>query len=867
MLNPTNTTTRDDTPLDSLVAGVVDEFRERLQRGEQPDIEEYAARHPEATPLMRKVLASLQWLDFSPLPLGEGSGVRGLAPDARLTGTLGDFRLIREVGRGGMGIVYEAEQISLGRRVALKVLPFAATLDPRQLQRFHNEARAAASLHHEHIVPVYAVGQERGIHFFAMQFIEGQTLAQIIHQQKQPATIAAHDAPTMGSPAADTAPIAGKTSTPPRDTAQFQRIAEWGIQAANALEHAHTLGIVHRDIKPGNLMIDAHGQLWIADFGLARRAADSNLTMSGDLLGTLRYMSPEQALAKHDLVDHHSDIYSLGATLYELLTLQYAVEGSDSEEILQRLMQSDPTNPRQFNRDIPRDLETIVLKALAKEPEARYGSAREFADDLQRFLEVRPILAKRPTWTNRLARWSRRHLGLVASTLAFLVVGAIALSVMLVVLSIALNDRDEAIQAQKKTLGEKEQALKEKTEAIGQKETALAQAKQNEIEATKNAEAAVKEWLKAQEDFQSLSHLVAPLENSIKALREAGKDKEAQMAVQAAVTILERYLDSVLRVAPELKLIAPEQRAKANTVFLTNLAKYERIMDMCNNLGEQARTAELAGKLAVFFDTIDPKDGRYGETARVTRAVAFDQQASALRALGQAAAAEKACQNMEMAWRRVGEQADYLRDLSISWRIPALSRLGELQLDQRKYQEAEASLQAALDLAAAPPAYVYKTIGELHWEQGQFEKANAAHEKVLAENRPNATLLEFLLTCPDVKLRDPARASKILDVLQKKQRSWENPHREWAGVVEYRLGFHQKALDLYAKDSSFVSPVEQQIRNCVTAMAMARLGKTKEAQQILERTKKEIAEKNIQHYLVRQFVREAEQVLAASTKQ
>src|ERR1043166_2967531 len=173
--------TREDLTLDALVAGVVDDFRERQKRGEKPDVEDYAARHPDAAVLLRKVLATFQLLDGS-LPN------EPTTEHAPLSGTLGDFRLIREVGRGGMGIVYEAEQISLGRRVALKVLPFAATLDPRQLQRFHNEARAAASLRHEHIVPVFAVGQERGVHFFAMQFIDGQTMADLIRLQKPGAT-------------------------------------------------------------------------------------------------------------------------------------------------------------------------------------------------------------------------------------------------------------------------------------------------------------------------------------------------------------------------------------------------------------------------------------------------------------------------------------------------------------------------------------------------------------------------------------------------------------------------------------------------------------------------------------------------------
>jgi len=236
----------------------------------------------------------------------------------------------------------------LGRRVALKILPFAATMDLRQLQRFQNEARAAASLEHPHIVPVYAVGCERGVHYYAMKFIEGQSLAAIIDAQRQPSEPRpiSEPRPTSeprpsgsdcvsalpdGRGSENTSPVAAVTTQrAPRDAAAFRQITGWGIQAAEALEHAHSVGIVHRDIKPANLMIDGHGRLWVTDFGLARTAADAGLTMTGDVLGTLRYMSPEQALAKHGLVDHRTDVCSLGVTLYELLTGSPAVSGRAS---------------------------------------------------------------------------------------------------------------------------------------------------------------------------------------------------------------------------------------------------------------------------------------------------------------------------------------------------------------------------------------------------------------------------------------------------------------------------------------------------------------------------------------------------------
>jgi tetratricopeptide (TPR) repeat protein len=297
-------------------------------------------------------------------------------------------------------------------------------MDPRHLQRFHNEARAAASLHHAHIVPVYAVGCERGIHYYAMQFIDGQTLAQFLERQRREAETQQAGEPAIASPVAPAAETSarakGTTACGPCDPASFRRVAAWGVQAAAALEHAHQLGIVHRDVKPGNLLLDAQGKLWVTDFGLARLGADTGLTMTGDLVGTLRYMSPEQALAKRVVIDHRTDIYSLGVTLYELLTDQPAVGGSSREEILRQIVFSEPRPLRQLNRAVPLDLETVVLKALAQEPERRYATAQELAEDLQRWLLDQPIRARRPTLGQRLARWGRRHRPVVAAAAAVL---------------------------------------------------------------------------------------------------------------------------------------------------------------------------------------------------------------------------------------------------------------------------------------------------------------------------------------------------------------------------------------------------------------------------------------------------------------
>jgi serine/threonine protein kinase len=397
---------------DAALAGLMEEITNRLNAGEPVDVEAYAAAHPGCAEELRRLAPALV-----ALAAWSGSGGQPGPAPAAAGGELGDFRILREVGRGGMGVVYEAEQLSLGRRVALKVLPFAATMDPKHLQRFHNEARAAASLHHEHIVPVYAVGQERGVHFYAMQFIEGRSVAEVIARQR-----GASEPRPCGSGEETAAVAAAPTEPAPRDAAYFRRVAELGIQAANALQHAHENGVIHRDVKPANLLVDTRGKLWVTDFGLAQVQADGGLTRTGDLVGTLRYASPEQALGKRELVDHRTDIYGLGATLYELLTLRPAMEGRDRQELFRRIAFEEPRAPRRHHPGLPVDLETIILKAMAKEPRERYATVGDLADDLRRFLERRPIHARRPTVWQRASRWAGRHQRVVLAALAGLLV-------------------------------------------------------------------------------------------------------------------------------------------------------------------------------------------------------------------------------------------------------------------------------------------------------------------------------------------------------------------------------------------------------------------------------------------------------------
>jgi serine/threonine protein kinase len=572
-------------------------YVEALEEGREPDRSRLLAAHPDLRPDLEAFLAGHDEIARLATPFraardGDAHGLVGARRDEPIDsaagiGELGDFRLLREVGRGGMGVVYEAEQISLRRRVALKVLPFAAAINPRRLKRFKTEALAAAHVQHEKIVPVYAVGCERGVHYYAMQFIDGQSLAALIaelrlHRDERRAGAAGTDVADRGTEVDFGGGAKAVATTISRERSDdthryFERVGGLVRQAALALEHAHQEGIIHRDVKPGNLLLDVRGQLWVTDFGLAQVTGDAGLTISGELLGTLRYASPEQVLGRRAVVDHRSDVYSLGATLYELLTLRTPFDGRDRNALIRQIADDEPAFPCPVEPSVPVELETIALKALRKEPADRYASAQEMADDLQRFLDGRPILARPPSSSERLRTWSRRHPVLVGSAVValFLLATASLVSALLI--------RRE----QRKTLAEQQNA-----EAAYRREHQHAE----EAEARfRLARRAVDELIRASEE--ELAHrpgmeglrkrlLTSALSYYREFIHQRRTDPDAQAELRDTTRRVETILANlaVLRAAGQLYVLA--QPAALDELKLDNVQR-RKVADLSARAGRR----------------------------------------------------------------------------------------------------------------------------------------------------------------------------------------------------------------------------------------------------------------------------------------
>jgi eukaryotic-like serine/threonine-protein kinase len=518
-----------------LLTRLADEFAARYRAGERPPLEEYIQRYPELADDIRELFPAMVEIEQVREDHQEAPEHEAVSPVPVLE-QLGDFRILREVGKGGMGIVYEAEQVSLGRHAALKVLPKNMLLDSRAKRRFEREAKSAARLHHTNIVPVFGVGEQDGLPYYVMQFIQGLGLDAVLEELKlqlgrtktgtlidgglrlsrnaaQAAKVpererqlnnpqrdelsAGHVARSLltgqfertidcrnqenaevprvaaaleDSPVAAAATMLPTQATEPslsnsftlssssvvlpargrdgsksrhRKPSYWQSVASIGLQVAEALEYAHKQGVLHRDIKPSNLLLDTQGTVWVTDFGLAKADVQQDLTHTGDILGTLRYMPPEGFEGK---TDARSDVYSLGLTLYEMLACRPAFDEKERNRLIKQVTRDEPAPLGKLNRAIPRDLETIVHKAIDREPGRRYQRAADLAADLHHFLEDEPIHARRTSATERLGRWCRRNpavASLMAAVAFLLVVATGILAVSVIRIAAARDDEAE----------------------------------------------------------------------------------------------------------------------------------------------------------------------------------------------------------------------------------------------------------------------------------------------------------------------------------------------------------------------------------------------------------------------------------------
>jgi tetratricopeptide (TPR) repeat protein len=502
-----------------LADAAIAEYLEAIDRGAPPDLDEFLARHADAGAALREFLADYKALEcllprVVPATAASahttGKMPAGKHPQLELPRVFGSFELLEEIARGGMGIVYKARQTTPGRTVALKMILAGQLASDADVERFYAEAHAVATLDHANIVPVFEVGNCEGQHYFSMGYVEGESLSERLAR-----------GPLMV-----------------RDAAKIVR------DVAGAVHYAHQCGIVHRDLKPANILIDQDSRVRVTDFGLASRQTDeTRLTHTGQLLGTPSFMPPEQIAGRTEDIGPAADVYSLGATLYAILTGRPPFQAANVAGTLRQVAEQEPVALRQLDVAIPRDLETITLKCLEKSPSRRYATAQELADDLERFLTDRPILARRSTQVERFVRWGRRNplpAGLTAAVATLVVTAVSVLAVSNAQIRRESAARAAALQQKDAALTTAHDAVNQMLKDVGsEKFSNVPIAHPLRVSLLKDALRFYEELMRLNEADRSLIPEMAQVLHNMGGLqRELGQKEDAEHSLRRGIALL-----------------------------------------------------------------------------------------------------------------------------------------------------------------------------------------------------------------------------------------------------------------------------------------------------------------------------------------
>ncbi len=697
------------------LAAILDEYLIASEEGRPISRAQCLAANPDLAAVLSEYFDNLQILNnlarrHPTAPIESSANYRQLS----------DYELGDEIGRGSMGIVYRAVQKSLGREVALKVLSFSGALNEDRVARFHREAHITAALDHPGVVKVFDVGCEAGTHYYAMQLIDGLSLDRHIEwarRQSMPTqTVLAMYSTIdgMASPLGS----ASVTANESMQTAQAQllvgpnrfRSAVRLIQsAALAMHAAHLAGIVHRDLKPSNLIVDRQGNLKVTDFGLARLDQASKLTHSGDLIGTLRYMSPEQAAGRGTLIDPRTDVYALGATLYELCTLQPAYPGEDYPSLIQAICRGEPVPPRRIEPSIPADLQTIILKAMCCEQADRYPTASALAEDLDRFLAGKTILARPRGVYEKVLAWGTRYTAVLFTALLVVTAGLIGTLFHVSVLSIETKRTEQAVRTADEMFRHARAAVDSLGARVASQLTAIPNAQAIRREILNQTLAYYEEFVKKAEQDASLATDVAETKLQIARLVKLfGNFDDSVAAYQVAIHALSPANLSLTEHAGTVWCMAVNEQA----MLFTEHGHHSRALELLQQI-ELAKVSDRAA--AVTYNNLGVAQLRLGQTTAALESVQKAVQLMESRAeIGYAD---------EDPWQST-DLADSMNNLCVlldaaGQSSAALSIASHiLKLRTQTPQNVESDWRSLERLAAAR-----STVAALNWKSGQAAQA------------------------------------------------------------------------------------------------------------------------------------------------